>query len=577
MVGEHFQVSFTFSGDDINNLSGFQPPGFQGFSVLSGPNSSTSMQIINGAVSASLTYSYYLRPNAEGKFTIQPARITFKNNPLKTQTITIEVVKQSGNNQQNQGNNQQQDITAQIAENLFIKAYVDKQNVFQGEQVTVTYKLYTALNIATPSITKLPSYKGFWAEELEMSNNIFFETEVLNGRRFNSAVLKKAALFPSQSGKLSVTPFELSVPVQIRRQRGRNNVFDEFFNDPFFSRPETIEYEAKSNTVRINVKSLPKTDSPSFTGAVGDYAMDVSIDKQNVVVNEPITLKVTLSGKGNLKLVQLPELKVPTGFEVYDPKVNENIQRGHTINGNKSFEYLLVPRRPGQKVLPPIEFTYFDPKQEKYITRSSKPYTITIGKGEGTNTEGDLSKRDVVTLDTDIRFLKTDAGSLSKKGEYLVETPLFYVISAFPLLGLIGLVLWRNQQEKLSSDVQLLKLRRAQKMAKTRLKTAKKLLLAGNDKEFYDEISAATIGYLEDKLVLPTAEFTLDAALLALEKEGADDELRERVKNVIEKCEFIRFAPNANGQEEMENMYTESADVIVNLESQLTSAKRSKV
>lgn len=225
---ERFQLSFTFSGEDINSLANFIPPAFNDFHVLSGPNQSTSMQIINGAVSASKTLSYYLQPSKTGTFTIGSASIEYKGTKYKSEPIKIEVVKGNSTAKSNIDDNSVSD--KDIAENLFIKATVDKRKVYQGEQVTVTYKLYTRLNIAAQmSVSKLPSYQGFWAEELETSNTIMFSTENIKGKRFRVGILKKVALFPSQSGELSITPLELKVPVQIEKRR-TGNIFDDFLD-----------------------------------------------------------------------------------------------------------------------------------------------------------------------------------------------------------------------------------------------------------------------------------------------------------------------------------------------------------
>ena len=283
-LNEQFEISFTFEGKDINSLNNFTPPAFTNFLALFGPNQSTSMQIINGNVSASRTYSYYLQPRSIGKYSIGSASIQFDGGTFKTQPLTIEVVK--GNTQPQQQSNDNTISNADIADNLFIRAIVDKQKVYLGEQVTVVYKLYTRLNIASQmSINKLPNYEGFWSEEIETANNIDFTTEVINGKQYRVGVLKRAALFPSQTGELSITPFELNVPVQIQKKKRSNNIFDDFFNDPF-GRSETYEYNAKSNTVKISVLPLPEAKKPeSFAGAVGRFEITSSIEQKKYKTN----------------------------------------------------------------------------------------------------------------------------------------------------------------------------------------------------------------------------------------------------------------------------------------------------
>ena len=256
---ERFQVSFVFSGKNINNIKNFKPPSFSNFLVLSGPNQSTSIQIINGVKTASLTYSYILQPETVGTYSIGLARIEQNGQIFKTKPLKMQIVK--GSAKPKQKNTEQTISNEEIAKNLYIRANIDKRKVYKGEQVTVVYKLYTRLTIASQmSINKLPQYQGFWAEELETTSNITFNTEVVKGKQFRVGVLKRVALFPSQTGKLEVTPFELTVPVQIQRRRSRN-IFDDFFGDPF-GRGETIEYNAISNIVKVDVLPLPTEGKP---------------------------------------------------------------------------------------------------------------------------------------------------------------------------------------------------------------------------------------------------------------------------------------------------------------------------
>ena len=265
---ERFQISFTFSGSSINNLTKFSPPAFENFMILSGPSQSTSIQIINGAQSASLTYSFIIQAKSIGTFTVGSASIMQGDDKYESKPIKINVVKGKDKPQQKKDNSQ---ISYdEIAKNLFIRANVDKTKAYKGEQITVVYKLYTRLSIAAQmSINKLPQYQGFWAEELETPGNITFKTEVINGKQFRVGELKKVALFATQTGVLEVTPFELTVPIQIQKQRSKN-IWDDFFGDPF-GRSETIEFDARSNIVKIDVQPLPKGSPDSFNGAVGDF------------------------------------------------------------------------------------------------------------------------------------------------------------------------------------------------------------------------------------------------------------------------------------------------------------------
>jgi hypothetical protein len=568
-LNDRFEVSFTFSGQDINGLKNFSPPDFKNFLILSGPNQSTSMQIINGARSGSVSYSYYLQPRNLGKYTIGSASIVQNEKTFKTTPFNIEVIKGS-----TQPQKQDQDAgvsNEEIAKNLFVKAEADKRRVYKGEQVTVTYKLYTRLNIASQmSISKLPQYQGFWVEELETSSNIMFTTEVVDGKQFRVGVLKKAALFPAQTGELSVTPFELKVPVQVRKQGRKGNVFDDFFNDPFFGRTETVEFNAKSNTLKLNVIPLPENGMPeNFNGAVGNYTLSADIEKKEGKTNEPISLKLIIGGNGNIKLLDVPEINLPTGFDKYEPKTNEQVKRSAVVSGKKEIEYLLIPRIAGKKEIPPINFSYFDPKKEEYVTLSTPAYTLNIEQGAVATSRTD-NQEDIKALGSDIRFIKT-TGNISQKNEPVIFQIGFWAAAAFPLLLLSGLVVWRKKTDKLASNIQLAKYRKAQKIARTRLKTARALMDAKKNQEFYTEISFALFGFLEDKLNIPKSDFTLEGAVEKLKSKNVEESLINDLKNTAEKCEYIRFAPSANGTAAMKEMYDHSTHIIIDLERILSS------
>ncbi len=563
-LNEQFEISFTFEGKDINSLNNFTPPAFTNFLALFGPNQSTSMQIINGNVSASRTYSYYLQPRSIGKYSIGSASIQFDGGTFKTQPLTIEVVK--GNTQPQQQSNDNTISNADIADNLFIRAIVDKQKVYLGEQVTVVYKLYTRLNIASQmSINKLPNYEGFWSEEIETANNIDFTTEVINGKQYRVGVLKRAALFPSQTGELSITPFELNVPVQIQKKKRSNNIFDDFFNDPF-GRSETYEYNAKSNTVKISVLPLPEAKKPeSFAGAVGRFEITSSIEQKKYKTNEPITLKLTISGSGNIKLLNIPEITPPTGLDKYEPKTDEQISAGAVVTGVKTIEYVIVPRIAGIKEIPPIEFSYFDPSKKSYVTLTTQSYTIDIAQGEANISEY-TNKQGVETLDKDIRYLKIESDDISNNSGIVLFQFGYWVSFIVPLITVVLLVNWKRRLDKLSGNVQLMKYQRAQKIAKNRLKAAKKLLEENKVEIFFTEISLALFGYLEDKLHISKAEFTLEHACEILKGKKIPDQIIDELRDSVQKCEFVRFAPNTDGGTAMKEMYESISHVIIEIE-----------
>jgi len=569
-LNDRFQVTFSVEGSDINSITAFQPPAMNDFLILSGPNQSQSMQIINGAVSGSRSFSYILQPKSLGKFTIPPATIMYAGKQLRSNSLTIEVTKgtpQPKTQKEESGISKQE-----IAENLFIRAITDKTTMYKGEQVTVTYKLYRRVNITSLQISKLPSYQGFWAEEIPTSMNINFTRENYNGKVFESAVIKKAALFPTESGDLSLTPFELLIPVVYQKKSRSNNPFDAFFDDPFFGRTETVEFTARSNTVRIKVLPLPETTIESFNGAVGSYSMNAVLEKRKVRQHEPLSLKVDITGSGNLKLITNPTIKLPSGFEEYEPKITEEINRGGLISGRKRIEYLFIPRNQGKFEIPPVEFTYFDLKKKNYVTLKSVPFSIEVEKGTGDYVSSSgVSKDEVKLLGNDIRFIKTDPGGFSRKGDYLFKSTLFIILSVIPILGLGGLLFIRQREEKLLRNIPLMKNLKAQKIAKARLKNAFLYFKESKPEQFYSEISLTLFGYMEDKLGIQKSELTIDTAVEKLTSNEVEESLRNRIKNTLETCEFIRFSPGFEKTSAMQEMYNTTRDIIVALEEDLAS------
>lgn len=570
---DRFQVYFTFDGGDVNGLSNLRPPAFNGFRVLSGPNQSSSMQIINGKVSGSITFSYILQPSSIGEFTIGQASVDHAGKTYNTQPFKIKVEKGTPQQQKESTGGYSQE---ELGKNVFIIAEANKTRALLGEQITITYKLYTKLNIASPQISKLPSYEGFWAEEVGPLQNINFEIGMYNGERFRVAKIKQVALFASKTGTLSVTPFELNVPVIVKKKKTGNDVFDEFFNDSFFGKTETVQFPARSNTIKVTVDPLPEGAPASFNGAVGDLNFKAVVDRNDVVTNESLTLRLTVSGNGNIKLLKMPEPQLPTGFEKYEPKTVENINRGAAISGQKIVDYLIVPRNSGEKEIPPIEFTYFNPSARKYMTIKSPAFKINVRQGVAGNETASQGfvREDIKLLSEDIRFIKTSDFNLEPRQEITLIKPWFWFSLILPLFGLIGAVILKRRHDKLSGNVQLMRSQKAEKAARKRLKLAKFALDKNDTPNFYAELSSALFGYLEDKLGIQKSEFTLEGAVEKLLKRNVAETLIDRVKRIAEKCEYARFAPEGETSAVAPEFYDESVKVIVEVDSSLDARRK---
>lgn len=580
--GQQFAVTFTVNAAASN----LKAPSFKGFSVLSGPNqsSSSSMQIINGRMSQSVSYSftYYLQAGNEGNYPISPAKITVDGKTYETESFTIKVVKSSANagNQQQQSQSQQQQGNQQAGGNisdkdLFLKASVSNASPYLGEQVIVTYKLYTSVAIAQYSINKLSSNKGFWSEDLTKENEKPKQyKEYLNGKQYIVAEIRKVALFPQESGRLNVEPLEVEVIAQIQTQRRRTNSIFDFFDDPFSSSVQNVKKVLKANNLTINAKPLPSANKPEdFTGAVGNFTFRSDIDKTELKANEAVNLKFTISGRGNIKLIDKLNIVFPTDFETYDPKISDNINTSDNgVSGTKTFDYLIIPRNQGVYTIKPVTFTYFDLNKGKYITLSSPEYTLKVAKGDGKQQNNvaltSVNQEEIKYIGSDIEHIKTKPMKLNNKGEHFFLSDLFFIISVIPLVLFVSALIIRRKHIKLRSNIALLKNRKATKVANKRLKKAKNYLVSKEKDKFYIEISQALWGYISDKFSIPLSDLSMDSVKEALTRQNVADEIISDFIRTLNNCEFARFAPGDESLT-MDKIYKEASDIISKTENEL--------
>ncbi|MDD8017376.1 MAG: BatD family protein [Bacteroidota bacterium] len=572
-LDEQFTLELTFSSSGSGGAKNFKMPEMNKFLILSGPNQSTNMQIINGSVSSSQTFSFALQAREVGKLTIGSATIENGGKQYKSNPVEITVTKGSGKPKQ-QAQQAQVDNTVDVGDNLFLRAHVDRSRVYQGEQITVTYKIYTRLRIVNYGVNKMPTMTGFWGEDLQLPQQVSLSNEVVNGKQYQVGTLKKTALFPTQNGELEINPMEITCQVQAQPRRRSNDVFDQFFNDPFFGTSQTANVTLKSSPIKITVLPLPQHTIPeSFHGAVGKFSLNASLNKRSAKTNEPISLKATISGTGNVKILEAPKLNLPNDFQQYDPKVSENISRdGAAINGAKSFEWLIVPRYPGAKKIPALEFSYFDINQKRYITLKTNEFNVLVEKGsaEAPQIAGGLTREDVKLLNQDIRFIKTDAGKFRRTEDELINTTAAAVLTLIPLSAFIGLLVYRQKALQEMSDVVGFRSRKAIKIASKKLQNAKVLLAGKNAETFYAEVSRALWQYVSDKLSIDRAELSIDNVMQALQEKKIPDELTLKIKACLESCEFARFAPSSSTHEEKKKMYETASSIIVAAERELT-------
>jgi hypothetical protein len=562
-TGDRFEVKFTISGSDVNGIKNFKAPNFAPFVVLTGPNQSTNMQFINGQMSGSVSYSYYLYARQTGKYSIGSASIEYKGSTLQTQPIQIEVVQGKPQAQQKDS-----DQSESVGDRLFIRAFSDKQRVKQGEPVTVVYKLYTNINVSGYDLAKAPVYQGFWAEEIEQPKQPTVTTETYQGKQYRVAMIRKTSLFPTQSGKLVISPLEVRCAFQLPSRKKSNDPFDSFFNDPFFSRMQNTEQDFKSNSLDVTVDPLPGNPPPGFSGAVGRFTFAATVDKKEVKTGDPITLRLTISGSGNIKLLTPPKPNLPADFEAYDPKISEEITRdGGLIRGKKVAEYLVIPRNAGERAIEPISFSYFDLERNAYSTLRSPRFDFTVLQGKDVSSGASIaSKSDVRLLGEDIRFLKLTMGELQPIGESLFTNSWLILLLVVPPVAFFGAFGYRKRQEKLSGKVDQLRFAKAGREATKRLKQARKLFTQGNTESYHAEISKALMAYLGDKLHIPKASLTIDEAAALLAQHHVPAETIQALRSCIDRAEFARFAPSSDTQEARAELLDTAAAIINGVE-----------
>jgi hypothetical protein len=574
-VGDVFQVEWSVDGNGGN----FSLPGMPEFEVAGGPSQGSSVSIVNGHMSQSMSITYAFRAKKAGSFQIPPANIRVGNAVLKSNAINIKVVQGSGNGGGGNGSNTQQrrngsnqpagaDRGNGDAE-YFIDASVDKSNIMEGEPITVTYKLY--LRNVQPqgqgiTAKKAPSFTGFWVKDLPDATDKELRPEDRNGKRYFVAIVKKAILYPQHSGILTVDPMEWEATLAMRGQKRRanNGFFDDPFFDDFFQQPEVYHKILQSNPVPIKVNALPEAGKPqNFSGLVGNFHVRANVDKTKLKENDAITYRITVEGQGNLQQVQPFSLNLPPDWDVYDPKTVDK-------TGSKTFEYTIIPKKMGKYTLPSVDFSYFDLNSHRYITDKTKEFEIEVLKGNGTSSGSAISydKEDVKMLGQDIRFIKISSGGLSKEGNIFYNSGLFWLLGVSPFLLFAGLLIFRRKNEEMLADVAGSRKRKATGMARKRLKTAKIYLQKADKPAFYTEVLMALYGYIQNKIGLQLAETSRDAIREVLVKHQAKEQEISRFLQIVDTCEFAKYASGAV-TENLSDVYNQSVELITNLEGQL--------
>lgn len=571
IMGETFRLSYTVNAEGKD----LRIPEITDFEVLIGPSTSTSMstQVLNGKMSTetSLTFTYILQPKKEGTFTIAPATIKVNNANYTSNAVKIKVLPPDKADEAAAQGNGNSSTSAIGKDDLFITAVISRKSVYEQEGFLVTYKLYAnprKTNVVGINQIKLPEFEGFLTQDVELPTNRQLTLENYNGKNYGTFVVRQSVLFPQRSGKITIPSGSLDVALRVQVQSRRpRSVFDFFEDAGYVDVNKTVPISA----VTVDVKPLPSGKPASFSGGVGNFTMTSSISSEKVKTDEAVTVKVVISGNGNVKLLKNPEVEFPNDFDIYDPKVETNIKTttgGST--GTKTIEYMAIPRYAGDFEIPAIAFSYFDTKSGAYKTLTSGPYKLHVEQGQGGGNAPVVSnfsnKESVKYLGKDIRYLKVNPIRFVPRDEMFFGSLAFYLYYIIPVVLFVIFFIIYRKQVKENANIALVRTKKANKTAVKRLKNAGKLLKENKKEEFYDEVLRALWGYLSDKLSIPLANLTKDNVEAELAKYGVDESLISEFMDILNTCEFARYAP-AQASDAMDKLYEQTIDAIGKMEN----------
>lgn len=589
-VNEQFNVTFIIEGE--KSPSDFQWSSGDDFQLVWGPQkgSSSSIQIINGKRSSShqTTFTYILIPKATGTFQLPAATALLSGDRISSTQASIQVVSDGASSSQSSGQNGGKSSgggqtsstgSGEISSNdLFMRLSFSRTEVVIGEPITATLKIYQRANVVGFENAKFPTFNGFWSQETYVPNNIEFKRESLDDKIYNTAVLRTYVLIPQQSGTITIDPAELVCLVNIRTAPSTSNsLFDSFFQDEY----RTIRKRVTTPAVKVKVNPLPAGQPASFGGGVGNFGISARLTTDNLKTHDAASLIITVSGRGNVALLEEPKVNFPPDFEVYDTKTTENTDKSNGgTSGSKSFEYPFIPRSHGDFTIEPVEYSYYDVNAGKYVTLRTEPLHVKVAKGKGgdstpvTTVNSGVERKDVKSLADDIRFIFTGKPGLSGSGSFFVGSVFFWILLALMILGATSVYLAFRKVAAMRADVAGTKNRRATKMAQKRLKLAGEYLDKNLYTAFYEELHKALIGFVSDKLNMDMSEISKDNIASALTEGGVSEEQTKAFTDLLDACEFARYSPDG-GNEAMRSHYDAALKVISSIDSGLKTGGKS--
>ena len=575
---EQFNVTFIIEGE--NSPTDFAWASNDDFQIQWGPQQgkSTSIQIVNGQRSKSVqsTYTYVLRPNKAGRFTLPVATAKVKGKTISSEPVSIEVVAagSSSNSQSaarpSNGQQAQRQQAGLQDSDIFLKLTLDHTNVVVGEPIIATLKLYQRVNIAGFENVSFPTFNGFWSQEIEAPTNIEFAREVYDGQIYNAALLRKFVLVPQQQGKVTINPAEMTCLVNVRVSSGGTSIFDGFFDDY-----RTVRKKVATQPMTVTVNPLPAGAPASFAGGVGHFTISAKVSKDTLKTHEAASLIFTVSGRGNVSLLETPKVNFPPDMEVYDTKISDKIDKSG-LSGSRIYEYPFIPRSYGDFEIEPVKYSYYDVNQRKYVTLETQPIVLNVLRGNEAEASGvvvsGVLPKDVKNLASDIRFINVKDSELVSRGHFFVGSVLFWILVV--ALFVVAVVLWAALRHLAArrADVVGSKNRKATKMALKRLQLANTFLKQNLYTAFYEELHKALLGFISDKLNIPSAELSRERITEALAEGGVAPSLTETFIGILDACEYARYAPTA-GNEAMAAHYTSALDVISSIDSDMKTHK----
>ena len=573
-VGDQFRLSFTIN---TQNVRDFRVGEIKDFDVLMGPSRSqqSSVQMINGKTTStsSITFTYILMANKEGTFTIPAATAIADGKEVESTPFKVKVLpKDDANGIGGVGGNNDTQSTGRnnaslSATDLFVTSTTSKTTVYEQEAILLTYKIYAAVDLRGFDNVKLPDFKGFQSQEVELPNDRHWELEHYRGRNYRSTIYRQFVLFPQQTGQLEIESARFDASVARATE-----AIDPF--DAFFNRGNTYVEIKKTLTtpkILVTVNPLPSGKPDGFTGGVGDFSINSSLSSNHVKANDAVTLRLNITGVGNLKLIKAPEVKFPEDFEIYDPKVDNQFRLTSTgLSGSQTIEYLAIPRNAGNFRIPALKFSYFDTKTKSYKTLTTESYDLQVDKGDGTATQtvsNFNNKEDLRILNEDIRFIKQNDVKLRPRGGYFFNSLAYWMFYIIPLATLIFLFIIYRRQIAENANITKMKNKKANKVALKRMKEAGKLLADGNCDQFYDEVLKALWGYTGDKLNISSSMLSKDNIEGKLLEHQVPQDVINDFIDILNTCEFARFAPGEEKNQNMDKVFASALNTIGKMEN----------